>query len=26
MPVAEGQTWTTKVSGIPIEEITVRFE
>ena len=25
MPVAKGQTWTTKVSGIPIEEITVRF-
>ena len=26
MPVAAGQSWTTKVSGIPLEHITVRFE
>jgi 2-oxo-3-hexenedioate decarboxylase len=26
MPVSAGQTWTTKVSGIPLEEISVRFE
>jgi 2-oxo-3-hexenedioate decarboxylase len=26
MPVGAGQTWTTKVSGIPLEEISVRFE
>ena len=25
MPVKPGETWTTKVSGIPLEEITVRF-
>jgi 2-oxo-3-hexenedioate decarboxylase len=25
MPVAAGQTWTTKASSIPLEEITVRF-
>ncbi len=26
MPVSAGQTWTAKVSGIPLEEISVRFE
>jgi 2-oxo-3-hexenedioate decarboxylase len=26
MPVSAGDTWTTKVSGIPLEEITLRFE
>jgi 2-keto-4-pentenoate hydratase len=26
MPVGRSQTWTTKASGIPLEEITVRFE
>lgn len=26
MPVARGQRWTTTVSGIPLEEITVQFE
>jgi 2-keto-4-pentenoate hydratase len=26
MAVSAGQTWTTKVSGIPLEEISVRFE
>ncbi|MGB6350495.1 MAG: hydratase [Pseudolabrys sp.] len=26
MPVNAGQAWTTKVSGIPLEEISVRFE
>jgi 2-oxo-3-hexenedioate decarboxylase len=26
MPVSAGQTWTTKASGIPLEDITVRFE
>ena len=26
MPVAAGQRWTTKVSGIPLEEINIRFE
>ena len=26
MPVSAGESWTTKVSGIPFEEITVRFE
>jgi 2-oxo-3-hexenedioate decarboxylase len=26
MPVSAGESWTTKVSGIPLEEITVRFE
>lgn len=26
MPVSAGQTWTTKVSAIPLEEISVRFE
>jgi 2-oxo-3-hexenedioate decarboxylase len=26
MPVCAGQTWTTKASGIPLDDITVRFE
>lgn len=26
MPVRAGETWTTKVSGIPFEEISLRFE
>jgi 2-keto-4-pentenoate hydratase len=26
MPVSAGESWTTTVSGIPLEEITVRFE
>jgi 2-oxo-3-hexenedioate decarboxylase len=26
MPVAPGETWTTKTSGIPLEEISLRFE
>jgi 2-oxo-3-hexenedioate decarboxylase len=26
MPVKAGQTWTTKASGIPLEDISVRFE
>jgi 2-oxo-3-hexenedioate decarboxylase len=26
MPVSAGENWTTKVSGIPLEEITLRFE
>jgi len=26
MPVNAGETWTTKVSGIPLEEITIQFE
>ena len=26
MPVSAGETWTTKVTGIPLEEITLRFE
>jgi 2-keto-4-pentenoate hydratase len=26
MPVSAGESWTTKVSGIPLEEITIRFE
>ncbi len=26
MPVSAGESWTTKVSGIPLEEITLRFE
>jgi 2-oxo-3-hexenedioate decarboxylase len=26
MPVSAGQTWTTKASGIPLKEISVRFE
>jgi 2-oxo-3-hexenedioate decarboxylase len=26
MPVKVGETWTTKVAGIPLEEITLRFE
>jgi 2-oxo-3-hexenedioate decarboxylase len=26
MPVAAGQRWTTKVAGIPLEEINIRFE
>ena len=26
MPVSAGHVWTTKVSGIPLEEISVRFE
>ena len=26
MPVSAGETWTTKVRGIPLEEITLRFE
>ena len=26
MPVSEGETWTTKVTGIPLEEITLCFE
>ncbi len=26
MPVAAGQTWSTKASGIPIEDITICFE
>jgi 2-keto-4-pentenoate hydratase len=25
MPVSEGESWTTKVSGIPLEEITLQF-
>lgn len=26
MPVSAGESWTTKVSGIPLEEIALRFE
>jgi 2-oxo-3-hexenedioate decarboxylase len=26
MPITAGQTWTTKASGIPLEDISVRFE
>jgi 2-keto-4-pentenoate hydratase len=26
MPVSPGETWTTKVTGIPLEEITLCFE
>jgi 2-oxo-3-hexenedioate decarboxylase len=26
MPVRAGETWTTRVTGIPLEEITLRFE
>ena len=26
MPVSAGQTWTTQASGIPLEDISVRFE
>jgi 2-keto-4-pentenoate hydratase len=26
MPVSAGETWTTRVSGIPLETITLRFE
>ena len=26
MPVRAGETWTTKVSGIPLEDISLRFE
>jgi 2-oxo-3-hexenedioate decarboxylase len=26
MPARAGQTWTTKVQGIPLEEIELRFE
>lgn len=26
MPVARGQSWTAKVSGLPLEEVSVRFE
>ena len=26
MPVSAGETWTTKVTGIPLEEITLCFE
>ena len=26
MPISAGETWTTKVTGIPLEEITLRFE
>jgi len=26
MPVSAGETWTTTVSGIPLEDITLRFE
>jgi 2-oxo-3-hexenedioate decarboxylase len=26
MPVAAGQTWTTKASGIPLENVSVRFD
>ncbi len=26
MPVNAGESWTTKVSGVPLEEIAVRFE
>ncbi len=26
MPVVAGQRWTTKVAGIPLEDINVRFE
>lgn len=26
MPVGKGQRWTTKVSGIPLDEVTVQFE
>jgi 2-oxo-3-hexenedioate decarboxylase len=26
MPVSAGESWTAKVSGIPLEDITVRFE
>jgi 2-oxo-3-hexenedioate decarboxylase len=25
MPVSASQTWTTKASGIPLEDISVRF-
>ena len=25
-PVSVGESWTTKISGIPLEEITLRFE
>jgi 2-oxo-3-hexenedioate decarboxylase len=26
MPVAAGQRWTTKASGIPLPDINIRFE
>jgi 2-oxo-3-hexenedioate decarboxylase len=26
MPVSAGESWTTKVSGIPLEEINLRLE
>jgi 2-oxo-3-hexenedioate decarboxylase len=26
MPVKPGECWTTRVLGIPLEEITIRFE
>jgi 2-oxo-3-hexenedioate decarboxylase len=26
MPVSAGETWTTKVTGLPLEEITLRFD
>jgi len=26
MPVSAGEIWTTKVTDIPLEEITLRFE
>lgn len=26
MPVSVGQTWTTRVHGIPLEDVTIRFE
>jgi 2-oxo-3-hexenedioate decarboxylase len=26
MPISAGQTWTTKASGIPLEDISVRFD
>jgi 2-oxo-3-hexenedioate decarboxylase len=26
MPIKAGQTWTTKASGVPLEDISVRFE
>jgi 2-oxo-3-hexenedioate decarboxylase len=26
MPVSAGESWTARVSGVPLEDITVRFE
>jgi hypothetical protein len=26
MPVSAGQTWTARARGIPLEDITVRFD